>query len=290
MAGSKQHGRDEATANPIYGARGGHQSMTSAGEVEQFAYCAHNWWLARQGATGEGEGSRRGVAEHKRLGQEQETVEGHRRDVHQGFRWSFRLLMVASSIAILALELVFLRQHPQHILFLTMALVLVSGSAGTMVIALDGQRRLAAAHAKGELVTTHSLLDSDLGGRGQLLTDKDWGLQGTPDYLLDTPGGPVPVEVKTGHTPSKPYQNHVLQVSCYLRLLEANSQSPPYGLINYPDGVFRVAWGEPQKADLRSVLDRIEAARRDGKADRDHEQPGRCRGCARRDACEQRLA
>jgi hypothetical protein len=27
-----------------------------------------------------------------------------------------------------------------------------------------------------------------------------------------------------------------------------------------------------------------------GKADRDHEQPGRCRGCARRDACEQRLA
>src|SRR5687768_14425238 len=136
--------------------------MTSAGEVEQFAYCAHNWWLARQGATGEGEGSRRGVAEHKRLGKEQETVERHRRDIHQGFRWSFRLLLVSISIAVLTLELVFLRQHPQHIIFLTMALVLVSGSAGTMVIALDGQRRLAAAQAKGELVVTHSLLDSDL--------------------------------------------------------------------------------------------------------------------------------
>src|SRR5688572_33413694 len=91
----------DPTANPIYGAWAGHQPMTSAGEVEQFAYCAHNWWLARQGATGEGEGSRRGVAEHKRLGKEQETVEIHRRDVHQGFKWSFRLLLVSISIAVL---------------------------------------------------------------------------------------------------------------------------------------------------------------------------------------------
>ena len=101
---------------------------------------------------------------------------------------------------------------------------------------------------------------------------------------------PRPVEVKTGHTPPKPYPNHVLQVSCYLRLLEANGRTPPYGLVNYPEGVFRIAWGEPQKADLRATLDRIEAARKAGKADRDHEQPGRCRGCARRSACEQRLA
>ena len=264
--------------------------MTSAGEVEQFAYCAHNWWLARQGATGEGEGSRRGVAEHKRLGEEQEKVEVHKRDIKQGFVWSFRLLLVAISITLLSLELVFLRQHPQHFLFLTMGLVLVSASAGTMVIALDAQRHLQKAAEKGELVTSHTLLDSDLGGKGKTLEDKEWGITGTPDYLLETANGPVPVEVKTSRTPQRPYANHVLQVSCYLRLLEANGTPPPYGLVNYPDGVFRVAWGEPQKADLRAVLDRIAAARESGKADRDHDQPGRCKGCARRDACDQRLA
>jgi CRISPR/Cas system-associated exonuclease Cas4 (RecB family) len=264
--------------------------MTSAGEVEQFAYCAHNWWLARQGATGEGDGSRRGVAEHKRLGAEQASAEEHKRDVKQGFVWSFRLLLVAISVTLLSLELVYLRQHPQHFMFLTMGLVLVSASAGTMVIALDAQRRLAETEAKGELLVSHALIDSDLGGGGTTLSDPEWGITGTPDYLLDTPNGPVPVEVKTGHTPQRPYQNHVLQVSCYMRLLEASGRTPPYGLVNYPDGVFRVAWGDPQKADLRAVLDRIEAARREGKADRDHEQPGRCRGCARRDACEQRLA
>jgi CRISPR-associated exonuclease Cas4 len=264
--------------------------MTSAGEVEQYAYCAHNWWLARQGASGEGEGSKRGVSEHKRLGGELQLAEETKRDLSQGLRWSFRFLLVSCSITFLTLELVFLRQHPHHILFLTLALVMVSASAGTMVIALDAERRLKAQAAKGEVITSHPLLDSDLAGGGNLLVDKDWDLTGTPDYLLDTPGGPVPVEVKTGHTPNKPYPNHVLQVSCYMRLLEANGRTPPYGLINYPEGVFRVAWGEPQKADLRATLDRIAAARRDGKADRDHEQPGRCRGCARRDACEQRLA
>jgi CRISPR/Cas system-associated exonuclease Cas4 (RecB family) len=264
--------------------------MTSAGEVEQFAYCAHNWWLARQGETGEGVGSKRGVSEHKRLGGEQREAEVHKRDIKQGFSWSFRLLLVACSFTLLALELVFLRQHPQHILFLTVGLVLVSASAGSMVIALDAQKRLKEKADKGEIITAHPLLDSDLGGGGKTMHDPAWDISGTPDYLLATPGGPVPVEVKTGHTPAKPYANHVLQVSCYLRLLEASGRTPPYGLINYPDGVFRVAWGDPQKADLRAVLDRIAAARRDGKADRDHEQPGRCRGCARRDACEQRLA
>lgn len=264
--------------------------MTSAGEVEQFAYCAHNWWLARQGATGEGEGSRRGVSEHRRLGTEQKEAEVQKRDVRQGLRWSFRFLLVSCSVTFLTLELLFLRQNPHHILFLTLALVLVSASAGTMVIALDAQRRLKATQEKGEIITSHALLDSDLAGGGTVLQDREWDLTGTPDYLLDTPGGPVPVEVKTGHTPPRPYPNHVLQLSCYLRLLEANGRPPPYGLVNYPEGVFRVAWGEPQKADLRATLERIQAAREAGKADRDHEQPGRCRGCARRNACEQRLA
>lgn len=264
--------------------------MPSAGEVEQYAYCAHNWWLARQGATGTGEGSRRGIAEHQRLGGELEVAESSKRDIKQGFNWSFRFLLVSFSITFLALELVFLRQHPQHLLFLTVALVMVSASAGTMVIALDAQRRLKQQQAKGEVITTHDLIDSDLAGGGKVLHDPEWDITGTPDYLLDTPNGPVPVEVKTGHTPQRPYANHVLQVSCYMRLLEANGRDPPYGLVNYPDGVFRVAWGEPQKADLKAVLDRMGAAKAEGKADRDHDQPGRCRGCARRDACEQRLA
>jgi CRISPR-associated exonuclease Cas4 len=263
--------------------------MPSAGEVEQFAYCAHNWWLARQGATGSGEGSRRGIAEHQRLGTRQQDVEAGKRDYRQGLNWSFRFLGVAASATFLTLEVLYLRASPYHILFLTMALVLVSASTGLLVIALDAQRRVGTAEASGELVPG-TLLDSDLSGGGRTLRDPAWDLSGTPDYLLDTPGGPVPVEVKTGHTPNRPYANHVLQLSCYLRLLEANGTPPPYGLVNYPDGVFRVAWDDAHKADLKAVLARMAEAKATGKADRDHEQAGRCKGCARRDACDQRLA
>ena len=263
--------------------------MPSAGEVEQFAYCAHNWWLARRGATGQGEGSRRGIVEHKRLGGEQRKVESAKREHRQGINWSFRLLAVAASATFLTVELLYLRASPYHIVLLTLALVLVSASTGLMVIALEAERRVRHAESEGDLVPG-KLLDSDLAGGGRTLEDPEWDLSGTPDYLLDTPNGPVPVEVKTGHTPNRPYPNHVLQVSCYLRLLEANGRPPPYGLINYPDGVFRVAWGDPQRADLRAVLDRMAAAKAAGRADRDHEQPGRCRGCARREACDQKLA
>lgn len=263
--------------------------MPSAGEVEQYAYCAHNWWLARRGESGSGAGSKRGVAEHQRLGAVQQDVEEGKRDYRQGLNWSFRFLAVAGSLTFLTLEVLFLRASPYHILFLTMALVLVSASTGLLVIALDAQRRVQREEAKGELVPGQ-LLDSDLAGGGKTLRDPDWNLSGTPDYLLDTPAGPVPVEVKTGHTPNRPYANHVLQLACYMRLLEANGRPPPYGLVNYPEGVFRVAWDDTRRKDLRDVLARMAAAQATGKADRDHEQPGRCKGCARRDACDQRLA
>jgi len=263
--------------------------MPSAGEVEQFAYCAHNWWLARQGASGEGEGSRRGIAEHARLGGTQRRVEAGKRDYRLGLTWSFRFLAVAGSLTFLTLEVLYLRASPYHILFLTMALVLVSASTGMLVIALDAERQVGREEAEGGLVPG-KLLDSDLGGGGQVLRDPALDLTGTPDYLLDTPSGPVPVEVKTGHTPNRPYANHVLQLSCYLRLLEANGRTPPYGLVNYPDGVFRVAWDDAHKADLQAMLARMAKAKAAGKADRDHQQPGRCKGCARRDACDQRLA
>jgi CRISPR-associated exonuclease Cas4 len=263
--------------------------MPSAGEVEQFAYCAHNWWLARQGHDGDGDGARRGIQDHHRLGVEQHRTEGRKRDLRLGLTWSFRLLAVAGSLTFLTLELVLLRASPYHWLLLTLALVMVSASSGTLVIALDAQHRVRKAELDGRLVPG-TLLDSDLQDKGTLLRDQAWDLSGTPDYILSTPNGPVPVELKTGHTPPKPYPSHVLQAACYLRLLEANGKAPPYGLVNYPEGVFRIAWDDAQRANLRATLDRMAQAQADGKADRDHKQAGRCKGCARRDACDQKLA
>ena len=263
--------------------------MPSAKEVEQFAYCAHNWWLARRGATGDGEAARRGQAGHAALGREQSKTEAEKREYRSALTWSFRILAVAGSATFLTVELAFLQASPYHILLLTTALVMVAASAGLLVIALLAQTAYRRRQSEAGLIPGR-LLDSDLAQQAPLLEDATWGLHGRPDYILQTHNGPTPVEVKTGHTPEHPHRSHALQLACYLRLLEANGPAPAYGLLQYPAGVFRVDWTPALKADLKSTLASMAQAQATGKADRDHEQAGRCRGCARRDACDQKLA
>lgn len=262
--------------------------MPSAGDVERFGYCAHNWWLAKQGAEG---GHGHGVEDHDAMGREQAAVESEKKEAQEWMRWSFRVLAVAASIAFLALELVFLQGTIElDWAFLLTAIIAVSMSSGLLVIAIVNERR-AIAHARAANLVPGELMDTDLGGHGDLLEDPEWGLTGRPDYTIKTDHGIVPVEVKSSRTPERPHESHVLQLSCYLRLIEASTGKPPqYGLITYPEGTFRVEWDRDVQRYLKGTLARMAEAEAVGKADRDHTHAGRCKGCARRDACEQALA
>lgn len=264
--------------------------MPSAGEVDQFVYCPHNWWLARQGVDEQSEGSRRGIHDHVKKGGALRDIERAKRDYRAGMVWSFRILLVAASLTLVTMELFFTGDRPVHIPFMALALVMLSLSTGMLVLALDAQRRYRTTQ-RSEGVVPGTLVDSDLADEAKLLLDPEWDLSGRPDYVLETEKGVVPVEVKTGNTPPRPYESHVMQVAVYLRLLEANTGRPPeYGLITYPEGVFRVGWDDKNRKKLQAVLERLATAKAEGQADRDHHHRGRCLGCARRHACDQRLA
>lgn len=276
--------RREEAFSPFPPAR----AVPAAGEVEQFAYCAHNWWLARHGHDGSGAAVEQGMAAHASQGRAQRRAESARKESSEALRWMFRILAVAASGTFLTLEVVYLRGDPLHWLFLTTALVMVSASAALLTIAglreREYRRKVIDAHLVPGAVRS-------AGWRGErILRDPEWGISGSPDYVMDTPHGPVPVESKTGKTPDQPHRGHELQLACYLRLLEAAGTPAEYGLLTYPDGVFRVAWDDRLRAELRGTLDAMAAAEATGRADRDHAHAGRCRGCSRRDACDQRLA
>lgn len=266
--------------------------MPSAGQVEQFSYCAHNWWLARHGEEGKGQGSQRGLRDHSKLGEAQRDIEQGKRHEKEDFGLAMRMVGLAASIALLVVTVI-LAQNLSWQRQLTLAilgLVVVSASAALLVFGLIARQRYLAKQKESRIVPGE-LIATDLAGRTALMTDPSWDLQGRPDYLLSTHEGPVPVEVKTGHTPQRPYESHTLQLACYLRLLQVQEgKAPAYGVLQYPDGVFRVNWDPALEAKLRATLDRMAQAERDGKADRDHEQAGRCRGCSRRAVCDQRLA
>jgi CRISPR-associated exonuclease Cas4 len=266
--------------------------VPSAGQVEQFAYCAHNWWLARAGEEGRSQASERGLRAHKELGEVQAAIEGDKREEREDYNIATRFVGLAASLALLVLTLVLGHNLTleRQLTLATLGLVMVSASAAIFIFGLLAHKRHLARQAETKLVPGN-LISSDLAGQAPIMVDPAWDLTGRPDYLLSTRDGPVPVEVKTGRTPARPFESHVLQLACYLRLVEAqNAKAPAYGVVQYPDGVFRVEWDAALAGRLRAILDRMAAAQVAGRADRDHEEPGRCRGCSRRGACEQRLA
>jgi len=125
---------------------------------------------------------------------------------------------------------------------------------------------------------------------GKPLFSERYGLSGTPDYIVTTREGSVPVEVKPGRNETKPHESHLLQVLAYCLLLEeSNGKPPPYGLLRYSTDTFRVDYNNETRAYLLQVLEEMREAARQPEVHRNHEVGGRCRACAYRDVCEEAL-
>lgn len=255
-----------------------------AGEIEQFAYCAHNWQLAKQGV--QGKGGAEGQKYHEALGQAY-------REAMQAREAKLKSTFVATGAISLALTLAFMvivvlvafdGFAALEISLMALAILQLAAGAWTLGVANNNkERRLRAeARANGEV------LEDDLIGEAHLMEDPETGLRGRPDRLLELEDKVIPVEVKSGNTPSHPFRSHKLQVAAYCRLLEAQEQEVTHGLLVYPERTFRVDWDQELQDDLFATMDAMRNS--GGKADRDHNHKARCVGCSRRDQCDQRLA
>src|SRR4051794_32301214 len=90
--------------------------------------------------------------------------------------------------------------------------------ASLLVLNWAGRLRAASGVPEGEIVAH----DTDGEQRGKPLFSARFGLTGTPDYVLKTSKGLVPVEVKPGRNEAEPHESHLLQVLAYCLLLEEN--------------------------------------------------------------------
>jgi CRISPR-associated exonuclease Cas4 len=128
------------------------------------------------------------------------------------------------------------------------------------------------------------------GVEGKPLYSARYGLAGTPDYIVDTNHGPVPVEVKPGRTEEEPHESHLLQVLAYCLLLEErDGKYPPYGLLRYKTDTFRVDYNRETRSYLLSVLEEMRNAAQQPEVHRSHQVAGRCRACAYKGICEEAL-
>ncbi|MGD8604130.1 MAG: CRISPR-associated protein Cas4 [Anaerolineales bacterium] len=133
-------------------------------------------------------------------------------------------------------------------------------------------------------------IDTDrLGQPKAALYDPSTNLTGRPDYLIREQGQIVPVEVKSGRAPFRPYDSHRLQLAAYCLLVEAvHGQSPSRGVIKYNDRGFEIPFTESLKNEVLDVLAEMRRFEY-SQPDRSHEDEHRCRACGYVEVCDQAL-
>ncbi|MDQ3918166.1 MAG: CRISPR-associated protein Cas4, partial [Acidobacteriota bacterium] len=119
------------------------------------------------------------------------------------------------------------------------------------------------------------------------------GLTGRPDYLVETEGGVVPVEIKSAASPAggRPYDSHVAQLAAYCLLVEdVLGARVPFGVIRYRDRELRVEFTDELRGRALALIEEMRSARDAEEVRRSHEDPRRCAGCSLRDVCTESLA
>lgn len=123
------------------------------------------------------------------------------------------------------------------------------------------------------------------------LYSENHNLVGKPDYLVETPRGIIPVEVKSGRAPSVPYLGHLLQLAAYCLLVEETTgRTPPHGLLKYADALYEVDFTWELRRELLATLQEMRQARRANNVRRSHQQPAKCAACGFRFTCGEVLS
>jgi CRISPR-associated exonuclease Cas4 len=156
-----------------------------------------------------------------------------------------------------------------------------------LLLWLSTQRRRGLGVPEGRLLYEDSGVQRRL---EQPLMAEDLDLVGKPDYLIESKQGLIPVEVKTGRTPQRPFDSHVFQLAAYCALVERNfQQRPPYGIIRYPQRSFQIDFSAALEAQLLALLAEMRAAFASSELHRSHNQAARCRACGYAALCTERL-
>ncbi len=107
--------------------------------------------------------------------------------------------------------------------------------------------------ARGRLVAVDA-------GRPATLRAERYRIVGRPDELRRLAGGRlVPIEFKRRTTPFRgPPPSHVVQVRTYCLLIEETTGvAPPYGVLRYSDGEFRVRWDDRARSELLALRNEL---------------------------------
>lgn len=125
---------------------------------------------------------------------------------------------------------------------------------------------------------------------GELLYSQTLRTAGKPDILIQKGNMVIPVELKTGRTPDRPFEGHILQLATYCHLIEAEYQiRPTHGIIRYPNKEFTIEYSAQLEQELKRIVSEMRAKRRMREIHRQHKSRAKCVVCGYREVCSERL-
>lgn len=262
----------------------------SAADVERYVYCPMSWALSQRGLEGVGAAIVRGGTAHARVGSGISLWRKLLDEHHSALRIALYLALTAATAATLAFEVVFLNFNgPSHWILLLMSLTWLLVALGFLLRAMR-KEGAATAVVRANGLVEGELVYSDLDKPGETLKSEKYDLSGRPDYIVRKDGEFIPVEVKTGRTPESPHESHIMQLGVYCILVEEKyGARPTRGVLQYPERTFEVPFTHEFRDRVLETTLKMRWAEMTGEAHRTHNQPGKCLGCSRRDACAERL-
>ena len=114
-------------------------------------------------------------------------------------------------------------------------------------------------------------------------------LVGKPDYVLQKDNHDIPIERKSGSSPS-PQQSHRLQLAAYCQLLEDTYGGfVPYGVLVYNDTSYTIPYDPQLRFELESVITKMRNSLKQGGVTLNHQEARRCKACSMRRYCSKKL-
>lgn len=158
-----------------------------------------------------------------------------------------------------------------------LAVALVLGLLGALLVVLSKRRRAARGLGSGETVALDDVM----------LFSERLRLVGRPDRIVRQGGSLIPEEWKSAKRVS---HGHRLQLATYFLLIEEQyGERPPFGVVVLGNGSrVEVKNTERLRSEVLSIAERIRAARRALREEIPVRQPAaKCRMCGQRENCGQ---
>jgi CRISPR-associated exonuclease Cas4 len=279
--------------------------VISAGDLEKFGYCPLSWWLSEEEpkpqpvqaplAVDSAKQLKEGHEKHVEEGEALREIRSEEQVVVESEMYIWRFSAIGTGIALFGFALTAYGLEGWPVALIPMAISLVWILTAVLLFRL-GLRYRARARARrdamkateGEVVYVGegTTIDED-----PALFSHRLGLVGAPDSVVEREGTFIPVELKTGRAPKGPFFSHVLQVIAYCALVEEKyGKAPPFGIVKYGQAAeFEVEYGEEQKQLLEGMLGKMREALVTEDVHRNHDRPGKCANCSRREGCPERL-